>query len=358
MSRESVLILGAAGFIATELRRQLADRYRLLSLDLRRPIPVASLLGTALDSEELVLEVDLGNPDALDEAWDALAPHRDSIAGVVHLAAHYDFLNEPDPRYERLQETLPRLLQKLSDDLSPGTPFVYASSMASLAPTEPGERQTEQSPRLGAWQYPASKIAMEDILDATETPHPVLQLVLAAVYSDRCELVPLYQQIERVAGPSPEKFFYPGPADRGLTYVHVRDCARAFDEAIQRFRGTDGDHRFLIGETGPVTYAEIHTRASLAFHGKDLPLFRIPKLLAKTGAHVLDGLGKLIGKRRFVQPWMVFFAGEHFEFDLSHTRDGLGWEPTVELHDRLDRMLDFAAHHHDLWRAINEQRPW
>lgn len=353
-----MLILGAGGFIGTHLRSLLADRYRLLSLDIRRPEPIAARLGSTTRSEELLLEVDLGHEKELLEAWARLEPHHESIVGVCHLAAHYDFANRPDRRYERLRETLPLFLELMAKDLQPGTPLAYASSMAAIAPTEPGEKQTEDSPRLGAWQYPASKLAMEGILDETPSPHPMIQLVLAAVYSDRCELVPLYQQLARMEGSSIEKYFYPGPADRGLSYVHVTDCAQAFEAAIQRFRGTQGKHRFLIGEPEPVTYGELHDRSSLAFHGKRVPLVRIPKWMARTGAFLLGAIGKLFGRRRFIQPWMVRMAGEHFELDLSHTREGLGWEPKIQMKHRLDRMLDFAVHHRDLWHAINRQRPW
>jgi nucleoside-diphosphate-sugar epimerase len=372
---QTVVILGADGFIGTAIRRHLAGTYRLFSVDLRRTTPIAACPGptisdpdgdaageAALRADESIARLDLGSVAQVDELLEALAPRREQIAAVVHLAAHYDFRNRPDERYRRLQEATPRLLAGLDELLAKGTPLLYASSMAAMQPCAPGEKLTPDSPRVGGWAYPAHKRAIEELLESTPMSLSVVELVLAGVYSDLCELVPLFQQIERVARRALEAYFYPGPTDRGLTYVHVDDVARAFGLAIEAYAPGRRDppevDRLLVGERGPVTYREIHERASRTFHGSELPLLPMPAPLAKLGAGVFGLVARLRGRRRFLQPWMVQFAGEHFEFDISETTEHLGWEPRHSLDDRLDRILDTAAHHHDWWRQINEARPW
>ncbi|MEM1349572.1 MAG: NAD(P)-dependent oxidoreductase, partial [Myxococcota bacterium] len=301
---------------------------------------------------------DLGDPQQIEELWGVLDPYLDRIVGVVHLAAHYDFTNRDDPRYLRLSEAMPTLLSKIATTLAPGAPLVYASSMAAMAPTEPGEPLKPDSPKLGAWAYPKYKIEAEKNLHQAELPQPVVELVLAGVYSDLCELVPLYQQIERVGRRSIESYFYPGDTERGLTYVHIEDAARAFRLALEAFTGSGGTHRFLIGQHAPVTYKAIHVATSQAFHGRVLPMFPMPKALALVGALFLNALAWTLGRRRFLQPWMIQFAGEHFEFDLSDTQKELGWAPERTLQDDLERILQVAVYHRNLWREVNDERPW
>jgi nucleoside-diphosphate-sugar epimerase len=355
----AVLVLGAEGFIGRALRARLADRYRLLSVDVRPPTPVEQLAdGRAPPVGERRIRCDLGDPRQIDRTFGGLGAELRACAGVVHLASYYDFANRPDPRYDRLHLAMPRLLEWIGDGIPVESPVIYASSMAALAPTRPGRRLRPESPRLGAWMYPRYKREAERVLEGAGLRQPVVELVLAAVYSDWCELVPLYQQIERVARRVLEACFYPGPTDRGLTYLHLDEATEAFDKALEALRGRPGIHRFLVGQHEPVTYREIHERASLAFHGRVLPLRRVPPELARVGARALKGLAALRGRRRFLAPWMVRFAGEHFEFDLTETTEALGWTPSRSLHEDLGPMLDFAATHHDLWRAINERRPW
>jgi nucleoside-diphosphate-sugar epimerase len=358
---KAIIILGAQGFIGKRLRQRLCSTYTLHCVDVRPLHSLESMVGSgARACEEYLYRYDLGDPDQIIELFNEIGEESLShVVGVVHLAAYYDFRNQPDARYDRLHRSLPALIMAVEHYVPDDAALVYASSMAAMAPTTPGKLLTEESPRLGAWAYPQHKIMSERMLEGTHINNPVVQLVLSGVYSDMCELVPLYQQIERVRTRSLEAYFYPGEVEHGLTYVHVEDCADAFARAIKRYHGKPaGVHRLLIGEARPVSYRTIHEVASEVFHGRKTPILPVPRALAKLGAWGLAKLGSAVGHRRFIQPWMVEFAGEHFEFDLSKTRRELGWEPTHDLHRRLERILRLAAHHPELWTEVNVARPW
>ena len=360
--RPFVLILGAQGFIGTALRKHLAaqGRWSLLSVDVQPPKAISALTGAeAAGCEEYLFQTDLGDPTQIQELFDQIGPERLSqVHSVVHLAAYYDFLNKHDSRYERLQTSMPALLGTIEERVPDAAPLIYASSMAAMAPTEPGHKLTAASPRLGAWAYPQHKIASEKLLEGSGLTNPIVELVLSGVYSDLCELVPLFQQIERVRERSIEAIFYPGKVDRGLTYVHIDDCVDAFVRAIETYQETPGIHRLLVGEPEPVTYQTIHQMACRVFLDTTLPLLPMPKALAKFGSLLLGGVVGLMGRRRFIRPWMVSFAGEHFEFDISETTRALGWVPTHRLHQKLPRILGIAKHHPNLWLTTNELRPW
>lgn len=342
-----ILVLGGAGFIGRHVRARIQGP--LLSVDVQRM--------TAREGER-TYRCDLGDPAALARLWEALGDALAAVDGVIHLAAHYDFTNRDDARYRRLQATLPELCRRIAGDVPEHAPVVYASSMAGLAPTRPGVPLGPAAPRLEAWTYPRWKRAAEETLERELAGRPVVELVLAGVYSDHGELVPLFQQIERIRRRSVEAMLYPGPRRRGLTYVHVDDAADAFARAVAAYRGVPGVHRLLVGEPEPVTYAEIHDRASVALHGRRLPLVRVPRWLAWVGAVVLGAMSRWRGRRRFLAPWMIRFAGEHYELDVEATARALGWRPAHRLGEELDGILALAAEHPDRWLAVHEARPW
>lgn len=351
MNRPIVVILGASGFIGRALQRKLYDDYELITVDLQ-----PNTLPEEFPTHHHIMNQ--GNPEHIEKLLSALAVHSDRLAGVVHLTAYYDFRNQPDKRYTQLEQTFPQLLHGLDKLLPAGAPILHSSSMAAMEPTEPGSPLSAKSPRIGSWAYPQHKLTMERILESCSLNRPVAELVLGGVYSDQGELVPLFQQIERLRRRRPEALFFPGNTDRGLTYVHVDDVADAFVCALIRLRGQLRVHRLLIGEACAVTYREIHERASQEFHGYRLPLFWVPRWLAAAGAAVLGWLGDRVGVRRFLRAWMVPYAGEHFEFDLAPTEQSIGWKPRVLLGERLSAILHFAKSQPKDWLEVNQARPW
>jgi len=350
MSGESVLVLGAQGFLGRAIRRRLSGRYRLLNVDLQ---PGASIAET-----ERNLRFDMSRSDEIDAMFSELSSDLPSIVGVVDLVAYYDFTNEPDPRYAEVEAGLEYLLKRTGELLPPDAPFIYASSMAALEPTEPGQKLTPESPRARGWAYPRHKVQCEALIEAASVPQPRVELVLAGVYSDWCELVPLFQQIERVRQGSMQSRFYPGPTDRGLTYVHAEDAAAAFEAALVGCRGRTGVHRYLVGEPAPVPYGEIQSVASRMIRGRELKPLRVPRGLARQGAKALHQWASWTGDRAFIQPWMIDYAGEHFELDTSKTRDDLGWQADHDLHRELPEICRRAAEDPNRWRELNEARPF
>ena len=351
MNRPIVLILGSSGFVGQAIQRLLNEEYDFITADLQPSV------GDERSSTQHHI-FDQGDPEQVARLLSDLTSHSDRLAGVIHLTAYYDFRNHPDERYTRLEETFPQLLRELDALLPLGAPILHSSSMASMEPTEPGSPLSASSPRIGSWAYPQHKLAMEHIIEACALNRPVAELVLAGVYSDRAELVPLFQQIERLRRRRPEAFFFPANADRGLTYVHVDDVASAFACALVRLRDQPRVHRLLIGESSAVTYREIHERASKVFYGYQLPLFWVPRWLAAAGAGILGWVGDLIGIRRFLRAWMVAYAGEHFEFDIEPTERSIGWRPRVCLSERLPTILEFAKNQPRNWVVVNKARPW
>ncbi|BBM87938.1 vitamin K epoxide reductase [Candidatus Uabimicrobium amorphum] len=340
------MIVGGEGFIGRQLRKYLFHKYRVISIDKKQP--------HCLHEDEVCLQVDMETDRDITTFWQNLPCEASQIKAVVFLAAYYDFANTANEHYIKLQRGLELFVDLFAKHTSPQSVFVYSSSMAALAPTSPDKAITEISPQLGLWHYPKSKIVAENFLQKQKLKQTVVILVLAGVYSNYCELVPLYQTIELVRSRSPEKFFYPGRSDRGITYVHVEEVCDAIEKcfAVGQQKQTQ---RFLIGQNAPLHYREIHRRAASCHYGKSIALLRVPKILAYIGAYILQ---KMSRKRRFIQPWMIRFAGEHFYLDTSHAKKSLGWSSRRFIGQDLDIILQNMQNFSDKWYAKNEQRPW
>jgi nucleoside-diphosphate-sugar epimerase len=343
-SKPTIMITGAAGFIGTALRESLILEYDLICVDLL-PSP------SALNGERWY-QIDVTDSQAVEHLFGSL---QKPLSGLIHLAWYYDFSNLPHPRYQAAVDSVPALAASFGRNAKTDAPFIFASSMAAMAPTIPGVKQTPESPRSEAWQYPASKVRGERALRAVSIAQPVVELVLAGVYSDYCELVPLFQSIERIRQGSIQSWFFPGRTDRGLTYVHVADVVRAIRSTLQAvYPKSQSIYRLLVGESAPVTNQEIFSAACDAFHRRQVPILKVPPGLAKFGALII----RLISKDNFVQPWMIPFAEEHFEFDLSLTTKVIGWAPARRLSDTLPSMLSLASRDTRHWLMRNERRPW
>lgn len=303
---------------------------------------------------EVCLQIDVEFPENVIAFWENLPCDTSQIKAVVFLAAYYDFANTTNEHYSKLQKGLELFVDLFSKNTPIDTIFIYSSSMAALAPTNSKNAITENSPQLGLWQYPKSKICAENFLQKQKIPQRIVILVLAGVYSDYCELVPLFQTIKLVCSCSPEKFFYPGRRDRGITYVHVKEVCDAIEKAFA-INSQNKIQRFLIGQHVPLSYLEIHQRVALHYYGTATPLLRVPKFLAYIGAYILQ---KLSRKRRFIQPWMIRFAGEHFYLDTSHAAQKLKWSEQRFIGKDLDIILSNMQNSPDDWYTKNLQRPW
>jgi dihydroflavonol-4-reductase len=366
---------GAAGLIGRHLRFSLNDQFRFWCIDKH---PVNDMyIGDVVDV------LDIGSLATFTDAWDSHPEITANLHAVIHLAAYYDFSNQPNPAYQRVNEGLERLLMLMSKDAPGDCLMISAGSMAALAPVLPGQRQNETSPRAGLWEYPHSKLQAERLLDQTTIRQPIVQLILAAVYSDWCELVPLFNWIEICASEGLEKYFYPGPPTRGLTYCHIEDVVRAFAITLQKF-GPGGEliqqaeadlaakrlkksvevameggvrDKFLIGQPQPMTYREIHARACTAFRGKAISLMQLPPEVVTIGAWIIELVERIRKRPHFTKPWMIKFAGEHFSFDLTYVRTRLGWVPKKSIQQDFNAILIRAVRERANWLKINAMRP-
>lgn len=145
-----VLITGSEGRIGKGIAAALGEDYTTVGFEQK------------CDSGLNCITVDISSDEAMATACEQLRQrYGQRIASVIHLAAFYDFSDEPNPLYEEVNvQGTRRLLEALQAfDVDQ---FIYASTMLVHAPSEPGLPISEEGPLEPKWPYPESKVAAEN----------------------------------------------------------------------------------------------------------------------------------------------------------------------------------------------------
>lgn len=321
---DTVIITGSSGFIGSALVNKLAGHFRLVGFDKiasRTPPPAAECVC-----------IDLTNRDAIEAAFERVRiAYGDRISSVVHLAAYYDLSGEHSPLYEQITvRGTERLLEQLKSFQV--EQFVFSSTMLAHAPTDPGQRISEDSPIDPRWPYPQSKVKTEALIREQHGNIPVVLLRLAGVYDDRCHSAFLSQQIARIYERQLLSHLFPGDTRHGQAFVHLDDVTDAFAALITKRGELPKELTLLVGEPETLSYDEMQRLIGRFLHSEEWETREIPKSLAKTGAWLED---EVLDEQPFIRPWMVDFADDHYELDISRADALLGWQPKHSLRQAL-----------------------
>lgn len=337
-----IVITGSSGLIGNALLQKLASDFEIAALDISPP-------RSLIHSENVkFFRIDLGDSKVVSSFF---IQNPRPILGLINLAAYYNFLNTHSNNYDRLKDGLIELSRAFKSLRVEHGCFIQASSMACLNPVNVGTLIDSSAQSHPRWEYPKFKKESEDILRNELRDEHYVEMVIAGVYTDFCELVPLYQFIDAHLKFKIQRFFYPGDGQQGLTYVHLDDVCDAFQQQLFAARRS---RRLLLGESEATTYKQIADIVDLEFLGFVLPKIRVTKWLARFGAFCVS---KLI-RKSFYQPWMIDFSNEHYQFDLSGTFEQLGWRPTRRLKDELPAIVRRALDQPKEWKTLNGRRPW
>lgn len=337
---KKVIVTGSSGFVGTRLCRALAKKYEVYAIDIVKPSSDAGDIN--------FIQLDLRNKKEIKAFFDGF---EGECYSLINLAAYYDFSNKPSENYTRLIESLPTLFNCFQSIKSPDAKFIQASSMAAIKPCLPGEKITSDGERLAPWRYPEFKIFCENTLRDMDSDGSYVEVVLAAIYSDYAELVPLYQLLMVQKNCGINRFFYPGKLDRGLTYLHINDAVDFFMHLLDL---ENPPSRILVGEDEAYSHGEIFRVSDEFLYGFKIPKFPVPKFIAKIGSKVLLKLNP----NEFIQPWMIALSDEYFSFDMSETKRQTGWKAKHYIGKKMDTILTNMKNDAQVFEERNKLRPW
>ncbi len=328
--REIVLVTGASGRIGTAVMERLAGRFSdVVGFDRKAPSPPPP--GCTH------IPVDITSDESLRDGLRVLREHHGShIAAVIHLAAYYDFLGKPSPKYDEITvEGTRRLLHGLREGFEVEQ-FIFSSTMLVHEPGEPGQFITEDWPLGPTWAYPESKVRTEAVIRAERGDIHSVILRFAGVYDDVCHSPPLAHQIQRIYERQLAGHLYSGETSHGQAFLHLEDAVDAIESAVEHRAQLPAESAILIGEPETLSYDELqHTFARLV-HGESWETHDVPGPIAKAGAWVQD---MVPGQDPFIKPWMIDRANDHYALDITRADTLLDWTPHRSLRQTLPKMV-------------------
>jgi nucleoside-diphosphate-sugar epimerase len=106
-----------------------------------------------------------------------------------------------------------------------------------------------------------------------------------------------------------------------------------------------------VAEPDLVSYDDLQDIIGEEIHGREWPTIRIPKLVAKAGAWMMERLAG--GDETFIRPWMIDHADDHYPVSSDRAQELLGWEPQHRLRDTIPQMIRRLRENPERWYKIN-----
>jgi nucleoside-diphosphate-sugar epimerase/uncharacterized membrane protein len=329
-----VLITGSQGRIGKAIAAELERDYTIVGFERK-----------CAGNDANCIEADITSEASLGEAFAAIRERFGvRIASVIHLAAFYDFSGEPNPQYDSVNvEGTRKLLQGLR--AFQVEQYVYASTILVHAPSQPGVLIDEDSALEPKWPYPKSKLAAENVVHEERRTVPTVILRLAGVYTERCDLPALANQMQRIYERQMLSHVFPGDSTHGQSVTHLDDVAQLFRRAVERRATLPAETTMLVGETAAESYESLQNMLGRLIHGEPWSTHSIPKPVAASGAWVQNKVEDVVpdaidrGVEPFIKPFMAALADDHYELDTARARRLLDWRPRHSLRATLPAMV-------------------
>lgn len=350
-----IIVTGSNGRIGDAVMRRFASRFdQVVGFDRKAPAPPPPGC--------VRVPVDVTSTESVMEGLAVIREHHGSqVAAVVHLAAYYDFLGAPSPRYDQITvEGTRRLLRGLHELDFHVEQFIFSSTMLVHRPVVPGEFIQESSAIEATWAYPASKVRTEQVIADERGDIPAVILRISGIFDDEGHSIPLAHQIQRIYERWLTARIYSGSTAHGQSFLHMDDLVDAI-EAVVAKRGSLPNEvplPVLLGEADALSYDELQHTLTRLIHGEtwsetlEIPILLAP--FAKLGTWVLN---RLPGRDIFLRPWMINRANDHYALDLSRAQTLLEWAPKRTLRATMPKMVDALKQDPLAWYAENDLEP-
>jgi nucleoside-diphosphate-sugar epimerase len=343
--REVVLITGSSGFIGSALVKELSRTYEIVGLDRAEPhdkIPHLHFYSLDITSQENIHGV-------LKKVKDQFGAR---LKSVVHLIAYYSFSGEKSSKYQEITiDGTTHLLNELKQNFEVQQ-FIFSSTMLVYRPTQLGQEISEDSPLDPRWPYPQSKVDAENLIEKIRGPIPVVYLRMAGIYDDNGHAPTITHQIARIYEMQLTSLMFPGDTNHGQAFLHLEDLVESVCRLIEKQQSLPVSLTLVLAEDKPLSFRELQTRIGQLIHHKPWPTFRVPKSFAKLGATILS---RIPGAREpFIKPWMIDFADDHYDLNISRVKELLNWEPKRKLANSLIPMVASLMKNPHRWYQLNQ----
>jgi nucleoside-diphosphate-sugar epimerase len=327
MTKPIVVITGASGFLGSAVCIDLAKDFIVIAIDRREPSE--QLRKAAPQAIWHIL--DIADNQAISEVLAITRNDFGQIDFLIHFAAYYDFGNDWIEEYQKTNVNGTANLLDASKKAGVKR-FIFASSIAAMEPPGSGSFLTEESPTSEFTPYSKSKSLGENLLAEMSAEVPCIILRIAGVFSDWCELPPLYSLINLWTSKFPFGCIMPGRGESGIPYIHINDLVSLMRKCILLHDELGPINIFLASQHGTVLHEQLfHAIRSSGGYSGNLRPIHIPRKIAKFGVGLRRALGTFSGHMPYEHPWMLDYVDKPWTTDTSKTRRILDWDCTPEL---------------------------
>jgi nucleoside-diphosphate-sugar epimerase len=250
---------------------------------------------------------------------------------LIHFAAYYDFDNDWVEEYQKTNVNGTANVIEASKNEGVKR-LIFASSIAVMEPPAGGSFLTEESPTSEYTPYARSKHIGERLVVEASDQVPSTILRIAGVFSDWCELPPLYSLIKLWTSAFPLGCIIPGRGKSGIPYIHINDFVLIIRKCIIQNDKLGSSNIFFASQHGAVLHHQLFPAIrSAANHSRIHRPIHIRPKIAKFGVRFRCALGAFSGHMPFERLWMLDHVDKPWRIDTSKTRQILDWECTPEL---------------------------
>ena len=318
--KEVIIITGCSGRIGFRAAERFAKEYHVVGFDV---FLVGNFPGVEL------INVDISSDESVSEGLAYVKQkYGNKIAAVIHLAAYYSFTGGSWSHYQRITvDGTKRLLNGMKQFQC--DQFIFSSTMLVHAPCLPGQKIDEDWPVVPKWDYPKSKVLVEEAMHEMRGDMSVISMRIAGVYDDRCHSIPLSNQIQRIYENQMEGHVFAGDLSHGASFLHMDDLIDAIALSVEKRKQLPKELTILLGEEETLSYDELQRIFSSLIYGKEWKTISLPKPLAKIGAYLKQKIPFI--RKTFIKAWMIDLADDHYELNVSRAKKVLGWTPKKQL---------------------------
>ncbi len=320
MSKDRILITGAAGFIASHLVDYLIEQ-GVKPAQLRLVVApwdtLKNLDHLDLHKAEIII-ADIRDKTAMKKAVKGMN-------FVYHLAARIDFDGKTYAEYEDVNVIATQHLVRACRN-QPIKKFIFYSSIGVFGlPAGIGniESWDETHPKTytnfyGKSKWEGEKVVVEEH-QKNNLPYAIIRP--ASVYGPREKgpTLALYKAIKN------NQFMMIGDGTNKMHYVYVEDLVAATYLAAKSKR-TSGD--YIIAGNKPTAFRDI-VRTIASSIGKAVPSWHIPRPVAMIIGNVLEVVGNATGMKPPLFPSRIKTMTTTYYYNISKAKHELGYKPVV-----------------------------
>lgn len=346
---QTMIITGASGFVGRHLVEACKDNYKIYAFARRSQQEV----GVERHANVKWILVDIADTERLAEVFQEIRKEGGADY-LVHLAAYFDFGNEPNVAYERTNVQGTRNILEESHSLLVKR-FIFASSIVVTVFPQKGEILNERSPADADFPYAVTKAACEQMIMEYSNKFPCSIVRFAAIFSDWCEYGPLYKFMDTWFGEGYMARILGGRGKSAVPYIHINSLIDLLLKIIEKTDELPELDTYIASPDRATNHEELFNLATRLHYGEARVPFHMPKFMARIGVYARDWIGRAIGRRPFERPWMMQYIDKRMDVDASYTRMALDWDikPRYLLTRRLLYMVEHLKTYPVEWHTRN-----